>query len=132
MPITNIFLEPAKEERKDAVLNYHIDFDQRTDDRTGKPVGRPILTQFSIRIRRDSEPEANFYVNWQLEPTLQQDLDICFYDDNQLKRSIKIQEAYLVSYNQDCREPGAIEETLVISPQKVEMDGIMFNRQDYQ
>lgn len=132
MPITNIFLEPAKEERKDAVLNYHIDFDQRTDDRTGKPVGRPILTQFSIRIRRDSEPEADFYVNWQLEPTLQQDLDICFYDDNQLKRSIKIQEAYLVSYNQDCREPGSIEETLVISPQKVEMDGIMFDRKDYQ
>lgn len=132
MPITNIFLEPGAEERRDPVLSYHIDFDQRMDDRTGEPVGRPILTQFSICIRRKSEEEAEFYINWQLDPTLQQNLHICFYDNQQLKRSIKIQDAYLVSYNQDCRQPGTIEETLVISPQKVEIDGVVFDRKDYQ
>lgn len=130
MPITDIFLEAG--DRKDQVLSYHIDFDQRIDDRTGKPVGRPSLTQFSIRIRRESEPAAPFYVEWQLDPTQQENLDICFYDNHQLKRSIKIEEAYLVSYNQDNHEPGAIEETLIISPRKVEIDGTPFDREDYK
>jgi hypothetical protein len=132
MPITDIFLEPASTDRKDQVLSYHVDIDQSIDPRTGKPVGRPALTQLSIRIRRESEPEVDFYIKWQLEPTQLEDLDICFYDDHQLKRSIKIQQAYLVSYNQDCKEAGAIEETLVLSPNKVSIDGHEFDRKDYQ
>ena len=132
MPITGIFLEPAKEDRKDQVLNYHIDFDQRVDDLTGQPIGRPVLTTFTIVIRRDSEPEADFYINWQLDPTLKENLDICFYNNNQLKRSIKIEDAYLVSYNQDLKTPGVIEESLTLSPYRVQIDGVTFDRKDYQ
>ncbi|MBL7794054.1 MAG: hypothetical protein JNK77_17125 [Saprospiraceae bacterium] len=130
MPITDIYLEPAGEDRRDRVLSYHIDFDQRIDERTGKPVGRPVLTQISIRIRRESEPAAPFYIDWMLDPTRQESLDISFYDNNQLVRCIRITEAYLVSYNQDCCEPGAIEETLILSPQQLEIDTIPFDRQD--
>lgn len=130
MPVTDIFLEV--DDRKDQLTGYHIDFDQRIDDRTGKPVGRPSLTQFSIRIRRESEEAAPTYIDWQLEPTMQKDLDICFYDNHQLKRTIKIGQAYLVSYNQDNNEPGAIEESLVLSPQTLELDGVSFDRKDYK
>lgn len=130
MPITSIFLEPASEQRRDRVLSYHIDFDQRIDDRTGKPVGRPVLTQFSIRIRRESEEEVRFYIDWMLDPTKQESLDISFYDDQKLVREIKITDAYLFSYNQDSSDPGAIEETLILSPSQVEIDGIPFDRKD--
>jgi len=129
MPITKLLLEPVGEKPQE-VLSYHIDYDQRIDDRTGKPVGRPVLTQVSVRIRRESEVEEPFYIDWQLEHTKQVNLDICFYDQNQLKRSIKITGAYLVSYNQDCSDPGAIEETLILSPDELVIDGISFNRRD--
>lgn len=128
MPITDIFLEAG--DRKDRLMYYHIDFDQRIDERTGKPVGRPVLTQFSLRIRRESEVAVPFYIRWQLDPTMQQDLDISFYDNHQLKREIKIENAYLVSYNQDNNQPGYIEETLILSPEKVEIDGETFDRKD--
>lgn len=130
MPITDIFLEGGG--RKDQLLSYHIDFDQRTDERSGKPVGRPSLSQFSIRIRRESEPAVSYYLNWQLDPTAQEDLAICFYDNHQLKRQIKIERAYLISYNQDNHEAGAIEETLVISPERVDIDEVSFDREDYR
>lgn len=129
MPITDLYLEPQGENRQ-PIISYHIDFDQRIDDRTGKPVGRPVLTQLSVRIRRESEPAEPFYIDWQLEPTKQVNLDICFYDNNQLKKSIKITNAYLVSYNQDCEDPGTIEETLILSPDTVEIDGVTFDRKD--
>lgn len=129
MPITDIYLEPNGENRQ-RVMSYHIDFDQRIDDRMGKPIGRPVLTQFSIRIRRDSEENEPFYVDWMLEPSKQVTLDISFYDDARLVREIKISDAYLISYNQDCSDPGAIEETLVLSPSKLEIDTVPFDRKD--
>jgi hypothetical protein len=132
MPITDIFLEPQSKDRKDQLLSYNIDFDQRIDDRTGQPVGRPSLTQFTIRIRRDSELAAPFYINWQLQPTQQESLKICFYDNHQLKRTIDIEDAYLIQYNQDNMQAGYIEETLVLSPQQVNIDGIPFDREDYK
>ncbi len=128
MPITDIFLEPSSEDRQDRVMTYHIDFDQRIDDRTGRPIGRPVLTQFAIRIRRDSEEGAPFYVNWMTEPTQQESLKISFYDDNKLVRFINIENAFLVSYNQDCSDAGSIEETLIVSPQRTEIDGVSFER----
>lgn len=129
MPITDIYLEPSGSARYQ-VLSYHIDFDQRTDDRTGKPVGRPVLTQFSVRIRRDSEPDEPFYIEWMLEPTKQVSLDISFYNANRLIRKLKITDAFLVSYNQDVTAPGTIEETLVLSPEALEIDTISFKRKD--
>lgn len=130
MAITDMFLEPRGQDRKDRVMSYHIDFDQRIDDRTGRPVGRPVLTQFSIRIRRESEPAVPFYIDWMLDPTRQESLEISFYAADHLARCIRITDAYLISYNQDCVEPGAIEETLVLSPQQTEIDTIPFNRRD--
>lgn len=131
MAITNRFLEPAIGGRRDEILHYHIDFDQDYDRRTGKPVGRPVLNQLTVSITRDSEEDAPFYVQWQLEPASQQNLDICFYEDNQLKRSIKIKEAFLTGYTQSSNEPGTIEETLVLSPKSVEVDGAEFTREAY-
>lgn len=130
MPVTDIYLEPSGAGRRDRVMSYHIDFDQRIDDRTGKPVGRPVLTQLSVRIRRESEEDVPFYIDWMLEPTKLVDLDISFYDDAKLVREIKINQAYLVSYNQDCSEPGAIEETLILSPNRTEIDTVPFDRRD--
>lgn len=130
MPITDLYLEPSGKKNRDRVLSYHIDFDQRIDNRTGKPVGRPVLTQMSVKINRDSEPSEPFYIEWQLEPTKQVDLDISFYDNHQLKRSIKISRAYLVSYNQTCTQAGNVEEILILSPDEVDIDGVPFKRKD--
>lgn len=130
MPVTDIYLEPTGSGRRDRVTSYHIDFDQRIDDRTGRPIGRPVLTQLSVRIRRDSEEDVPFYIDWMLEPTKQVSLDISFYDDNKLVREIKITDAYLISYNQDCSDPGAIEETLILSPSQTEIDTVPFDRKD--
>lgn len=130
MPVTDIYLEPSGAGRRDRVTSYHIDFDQRIDDRTGRPIGRPVLTQLSVRIRRDSEEDVPFYIDWMLEPTKQVSLDISFYDDNKLVREIKITDAYLISYNQDCSDPGAIEETLILSPSQTEIDTVPFDRKD--
>ena len=63
-----------------------------------------------------------------MEPATTRDLDICFYDDAKLKRSIKIKDAYLVGYTQDSSEPGTIDETLTLSPKTVEIDGEEFTR----
>lgn len=130
MPITDIYLEPSSQDRRDRVVSYHVDFDQRVDDRTGKPVGRPVLTQFSVRIRRNSDEPTPFYIDWMLDPIKQESLDICFYADNKLERSLKIIDAYLVSYNQDCSDAGTIEETLILSPYETEIDTISFKRKD--
>lgn len=130
MPITSIYLEPKNASRKDHVLSYHIDFDQSIDERTGKPIGQPILTQLSVRIRRASEPDAPYYVDWMLDPTKTQSVDICFYDNNRLARRVKITDAYLTSYNQDCSAPGTIEETLILSPSQMEIDTIPFDRKE--
>lgn len=132
MPITNRFLEPQADGRRDEITSYSLDVDQNFDNRTGKPTGRPTLSHLTIRITRDSEEDAPFYVEWQFDPTRTENLDITFYDNNQLKRSIKIKDAFLVSYNQDSNEPGTIEETLVLSPQSIEVDGVTFDRRDYQ
>lgn len=132
MPITDIFLEPQGSDRQDRVLSYNIDFDQNIDDRTGKPVGRPVLTQLTVRITRESFPAAPYYVKWQLNPTQQETLDISFYENRQLKRTIKIQNAYLVGYNQGNNQPGTIEETLVLSPQSLQLDDTTFDRKDFQ
>lgn len=130
MPITDIYLEPTSTDRRDEVKSYRIDFDQRIDDRTGKPVGRPILTQFTVRIRRESEKNVPFYVDWMLDPTKKESLTISFYDNDKLIREIKINDAYLYSYNQNCSEAGAIEETLILSPSRTEIDTIPFDRKD--
>lgn len=131
MPITNRFLEPSAENRRDEITHYNIDFDQDYDRRTGKPVGRPVLNQLVVSITRDSEDDAPFYVQWQLDPATKQDLDICFYEDNQLKRSIKIKEAFLIGYTQNSSEPGTVEETLILSPKSIEVDGTEFTREAY-
>lgn len=128
MPITRLTLEPKSDtSRKDEILGYNIDFDQSMNSRTGKPTGSPILTSMTVRIARESEEDVPYYLKWQLEPGQTEDLDICFYDHLQLKRTIKIENAYLVSYNQDCNEPGRIEETLIISPQKLTMEGEVYD-----
>ncbi len=131
MPITNRFLEPNGGDRRDEIHHYNIDIDQDFDRRTGKPVGRPVLNQMVVSITRDSEENAPFYVRWQMEPSETNNLDICFYDNNQLIRSIKIKEAYLVGYTQDSSEPGTIDETLILSPKSVEIDGEEFKREAY-
>lgn len=128
MPITDVFLEV--DSRKDRVMNYTIDFDQRIDERTGKPVGRPVLTQFAIRIRRESEAPVDTYIKWQLEPTMTKDFEICFYDNHQLKRQVRVKGAYLINYNQYCLEPGYIEESLALSPDQVDVDNEHFDRKD--
>lgn len=130
MPITDIYLETDDCEQRYPILNYLIDFDQRIDERTGIPVGRPFLTQLSVRIRRNSEPAEPFYIDWQLEPTKKVNLTIAFYDTNQLVRTIKIDDAYLVSYNQECTTPGTIEEAMIISPEELSIDGVLFRRSD--
>jgi len=133
MSITRLILEAESDSnRADEILSYNVDFDQRFDDRTGKPIGRPVLTSMTIRITRESDSDAPFYVKWQLSPAQTETLDICFYDHLQLSRTIHIEDAYLVSYNQDCSDPGRIEETLIISPQKVTMEGEIYDRTDYQ
>lgn len=130
MPITDLYLEPSGEDRRDRVLDYDIDFDQRIDERTGKPIGRPVLTQMSVHIRRESEPSVPYYIEWQLDPCLQQDLNISFYDNHQLKRSIKVSKAFLISYTQKCTDPGSVEEIMILSPEEVEIDGVSFRRKD--
>ncbi|MEM8523915.1 MAG: type VI secretion system tube protein TssD [Bacteroidota bacterium] len=132
MPITGLRLEPQGEDRQDDVLGYNIDFDQRFDDKTGKPIGRPMLTSMTIRITRSSEEDVPFYLQWQLEPTQTATLDLCFYDHDTISRKITIEDAYLVSYNQDCNEPGRIEETLIISPQRMTLEGELYDRSEYQ
>lgn len=132
MPITRMTLEPKSDgSRKDEILGYNIDFDQNHDSKTGKPIGGPVLTSMTVRITRSSEEKAPFYLQWQLDPTKEEDLDICFYDNLKLKRTIEIKEAFLISYNQDCNMPGTIEETLIISPQKLTMEGEEYDRADY-
>ena len=115
MPITKITLEPKnkKANRKDNISYYNIDFDQRKDDRTGKPIGNPVLTTLTVRIERSSEVDVPFYLQWQLDPTKVEDLDICFYENLNLKRTIKIEKSFLVSYDQSCSQAGTIEETLI-------------------
>ncbi len=131
MPITDRFLEPTDESRQYEIRHYTIDFDQDFDKRTGRPVGKPILNQMVVGITRDSEENRPYYVQWQLEPATTRDLNICFYDDTHLKRSIRIKEAYLVGYTQDSSEPGTIDETLILSPKSVEIDGEEFTREAY-
>jgi hypothetical protein len=130
MPITDLYLVPEGKNIRQRVISYHIDFDQDLNERTGEPLGSPILTQLSIRIERNSQQAEPFYIDWQLEHSKQEDLDLCFYDQAQLIRSIKITKAYLVSYNQDCSIPGKIEETLIISPKELVIDGVTFSRTD--
>ncbi|MBK8922368.1 MAG: hypothetical protein IPM81_12835 [Saprospirales bacterium] len=81
-------------------------------------------------MRRASEPDAPYYVDWMLDPTKTQSVDICFYDNNRLARRVKITDAYLTSYNQDCSAPGTIEETLILSPSQMEIDTIPFDRKE--
>lgn len=128
--ISDIFLEPNSEVRQDRVVSYHLDFDQRIDERTGQPVGRPVLTQLTARIRRSNGDAVPFYINWMLEHSQQETLSICFYNGHQLVRQITIEDAYLVSYTQDWAITGFIEETLVISPSKMEIDSVPFDRNE--
>jgi hypothetical protein len=132
MPITSIFLEPQGLDRQDQVLRYNIDFDQNIDHRTGRPVGHPLLNEFTVHIIRDSDSAAPFYVEWQLDPTKQETLDIGFYDNNRLVRTIKIKNAYLIGYNQGNSQPGTIEETLVFSPESMELDDTLYDREDFR
>ena len=131
MPINAIKLEPEGGDRKDELLSYHIDFDQNYDHKTGKPVGHPSLSQVSMTISRSSEEDEKFYVEWQLEHNKQNSLDICFYSGGQIKRTIKIKNAYLVSYNQDCHDAGTIQESFVLSPEEMTIDGFTWKREDY-
>lgn len=132
MVITHLYLESSDPDRKDEITTYDLSFDQRFDDRSGKPVGKPMLSNISIHISRSSEEDMPAYVEWQLNPVKAKDLDIAFYADNQLKRAIKIKQAYLVSYHQSCSIPGTINETLVISPSSVEIEGEEFSREEKQ
>lgn len=124
-------MEPSDDNRRDEINHYRIQVDQDSDRRTGRPTGRPVLSHVMINITRDSEPDAAYYVAWQMDPTATRDLDISFYDNHQLKRSIQIRGAYLVNYTQESSAPGTIDETLVLSPQSVVMDGVEYTREDY-
>ncbi|HOY05719.1 MAG TPA: type VI secretion system tube protein TssD [Saprospiraceae bacterium] len=129
MPITAIYLQP-KDQPRQRLLNYKIDFDQHIDDRTGEPVGQPVLTKLSVVISRSSQDNEPFFVDWMLDPSKKVDLTIAFYDNTHLKRELKIDGAYLVSYLQELKQAGTIEETLEISPEKMQIDSIPFDRQD--
>jgi hypothetical protein len=133
MPITNRFLEPEAKDvsRRDEIQNYTIDFDQNYDRRTGNPIGRPVLNNITISITRDSEDSEPFYIDWQTQPTKRHTLKICFYDTDNLKRTITITDAFLVGYTQSSSAPGEVEEHLVLSPASVDVDGILFTRANY-
>ncbi len=126
MPITNIFLD--SEGQQNQVVKYYIDFDRITENETGQPLVGAILKQLYIAIKRNSELEEPFYIEWHLTPKMKKTLSIGFYDTGQLVREISIENAYLVSYDQVCEVPGLIEERLVISPERMKIDGVSFKR----
>ncbi len=128
MPITHLYFESG--DRKDEIKSYSLGFDQDSNERSGKPVGKPMLTHVTLVIERDNEEDVSFYVEWQTKPTDFKDGKICFYDGNQLKRSISLTGAFLVSYDQETSIPGTVLETLVISPQNITVEGVEFSRED--
>ena len=129
MANTHLYLETQDPERKDEITSYDLGFDQRFDDRSGKPIGKPTLSHITIHLSRSSEEDMPAYLEWQLNPSKVKDCDISFYDGNQLKRGIKLKEAYLVSYHQSCHMPGTVSETLIISPTSIELEGEEFSRE---
>ena len=132
MPITKITLEPQSGgDRQDHILSYSIDFDQNFDRQKGQPIGNPTLNGLRISIERDSEPKSAFYLEWLLQSTKTGSVDICFYDKDVLKKTIKIEDAYLVSYDQSCSEPGSLQEVLEFSGGTVTIDDVKYNPKDY-
>lgn len=130
-PINKITLEVDGTDKIYDLLNYRVDFDQNYDYQSGKPVGQPMLSQVSLSFSRDSEKDDDFYVDWQLDHNKQASLQICFYSGKEIKRKLEIKNAYLVSYDQSCSAPGTIQESIIVSPEEMTIDGYPWKRKNF-
>lgn len=129
MPISRIQFEPSHDDNQVYDLSdYAIDFSITPNPQTGKPAGKPEIESFTITVTRDSEQDASYFMKWLKDPTTAQSADIVFYDQNRRVRAIKIQDAFLMDYQQRSINPGYIIEVFVLSPMEITLDGVVFKR----
>lgn len=116
------------------LIDYcYLEFEKALNKLTGHPGGGTTLDACFVQFTIDLEKEIGDLFEWSRTQNAQKDVTINFYESEQLKKTYKLNKAYLIQLNHTVKKlEGRGWQQIIflrLSPRSIEADGDLFEYQ---